>query len=37
MTLADWRDLSIILLVFEAFIIGLVPLVILPGLEQRRF
>lgn len=29
MTLADWRDLSIILLAIEAFIMGLVPAVIL--------
>ncbi len=28
MTLANWRDLSIILLVVEAFVIGLIPAVI---------
>ena len=37
MTLADWRDLSIILLVFEAFIIGLVPLVIFLALNKGAF
>jgi hypothetical protein len=36
-TLADWRDLSIILLVFEAFIIGLIPLVIFLALNKGVF
>ena len=37
MTLADWRDLSIILLVFEAFVIGLVILVIYLALNVGAF
>lgn len=37
MTLADWRDLSIILLVFEAFVVGLVLLVIYLALNVGTF
>jgi hypothetical protein len=37
MTLADWRDLSIILLVFEAFIVGLVLLAIYLALNMGAF
>jgi len=36
-SLADLRDLSIILLVFEAFIIGLIPLVIFLALNKGFF
>jgi hypothetical protein len=36
-SLADWRDLSIILLVFEAFIIGLVVLAIYLALNVGAF
>jgi hypothetical protein len=37
MTLADWRDLSIILLVLEAFVISLVALVIYLALNVGAF
>jgi hypothetical protein len=37
MTLANWRDLSIILLVFEAFVVGLVLLVIYLALNVGTF
>ena len=37
MTLANWRDLSIILLVFEAFVVGLVVLVIYLALNVGAF
>ena len=37
MSLANWRDLSIILLVFEAFVVGLVVLAIYLALNVGAF
>jgi hypothetical protein len=36
-SLADWRDLSIIMLVFEAFVIGLVVLAVYLALNVGTF